>query len=411
MRKQNTDGVQDGARKITRRFVLSAVALSVAGASIAITPPVMAAPATDASTAAYSYPVVPGTAAWASLATHDDMLRVTQIPAATLAAMSTAALVDTVLSYPLFDDMRAFNTPQQGFDTMSSRFNGFAALAARPDAGAELLERYESMSPAVAPKATLLQQGQLDSSLRRIEALLAQDAFRRTLNPNQLTQLVEESQEKLRAKVARADVYGFVGRASTSLVIGRAVAAKSPSAAKRLDSDAATRSFLATGDARSAEPLQRVTGTSDTVFGTTDTNTTVKTPKGSSVTAIKMTTELSASQIAANDRWVANNYPRATRHRSSTRKYNCHSYAWYSTSTSNNIWINDPAKYWTDGSYRLNSNVGQAGRKVFYPNGDHSAITINTTEFYSKWGELGLMRHVYNYSPYTATGLRYYSRA
>lgn len=413
MRKQNIAGVQDGARKITRRFVLSAVALSVAGASVGLTQPVMAAPVPDASTAAYSYPVVPGTAAWKSLATHDDMLRVTQIPAATLAAMSTAALVETVLRYPLFDDMQAFNTPQQGFDKMSSRFNGFAALAARPDAGAKLLERYESMSPAVAPEATLLQQGQLDSSLRRIETLLAQDAFRRTLNTSQLTQLVEESREKLQAKAARADVYGLVGQASTSLVIGRAAAAKSSSVAKGLESDAATRSFLATGDARSAEPLRRITGTSDTVFGTTDTNTTVKTPQGTSVTAIKMTTELTAAQITAANNAVATKYPRATRQRSATRKYNCHSYAWHSTSSTNNIWINNPGddKYWTDGSYRLNSTVGQAGRKVSYSNDDHSAITINATEFYSKWGQWGLMRHAYNYTPYTSSGLKYYSRA
>ena len=133
------------------------------------------------------------------------------------------------------------------------------------------------------------------------------------------------------------------------------------------------------------------TAASDTVFGTTDTSTTVKTPKGTSVPATKRTTELTAAQIAANTSSWRTSTPRATLHRSSTRKYNCHSYAWYSTVSANNIWINSPNedKYWTDGSYRLNSNVGQAGRKVSYSKDDHSAITINATEFYSKCGPVG----------------------
>ncbi|NCE63148.1 hypothetical protein D1159_00785 [Pseudoflavonifractor sp. 524-17] len=34
-----------------------------------------------------------------------------------------------------------------------------------------------------------------------------------------------------------------------------------------------------------------------------------------------------------------------------TPSYNCHSYAWYSQSISNNYWINDPKPYMNDGSY------------------------------------------------------------
>lgn len=396
--------------KITRRFILSAVALSVVGGSVGLAQPVMAAPAPEASTVAYNYPVLPGTAAWKKLATHNDMVRVTQVPAATLARMSTAALVDTVLRYPLFDDMQAFNTPQEGFDTMSSRFNGFAALASRPDAGADLLERYESMSPAVAPEATLLQQGQLDFSFRRIETLLSQDAFRRTLNATQLTRLVAVSQEKLQAKAARADIYGLTGQASTSLIIGRALASKSGPAAKRFGSDAATRSFLATGDARTAAPLRRITGATDLVFGPTDTSTTVRTPRGSAVAAYNMTFELTSAQITAANNAAASQYPNATRLRNASRKYNCHSYAWYSTSATS-IWINNPDKYWTDGSWRPNSNVGQAGRRVSYRGGDHSAITVNATIFDSKWGQWGLMRHNWSYSPYVDNALYYYSLA
>jgi hypothetical protein len=349
--------------KITRRFVLTAVALSVVGGSVGLAQPVTAAPAPEVSTAAYNYPVLPGTAAWKKLATHDDMLRVTQVPATALAGMSTAALVDTVLRYPLYDDMLAFDDLQKGFDKMSAGFNGFTALTARPDAGAALIERYQTMSPAVAPESTLLEQGRLDASFRRIEMLLTQTSIRRTMTTSQLTQLATAGRAKQQSKAARPDVYG---KASSSLI-----------------------------------------------FTPTDNNTTIYTPRGSAVAAINMTTELTSAQISSNNNYVASNYPNATRLRNASRKYNCHSYAWYDQGTGNSKWINSPGddRFWTDGSYIPNSNVGQAGRKVSYRNDDHSAITVNATVFESKWGQLPLMRHNYNYTPYNSSALYYYSRA
>ncbi|GAA0938911.1 hypothetical protein GCM10009554_28220 [Kribbella koreensis] len=349
--------------RISRRFVLSAVALAVVGGSVGLTQPVTAAPAPEASTSAYIYPVLPGTDAWKKLATHDDMLRVTQVPATALAGMSTAALVDTVLRYPLYDDMLAFDDLQKGFEKMSAGFDGFSALAARPDAGAALLQRYESMSPAIAEKSTLLEQGQADASFRRIETLLTQSSIRKTMTASQLSRLATVGQSKQLGKQARADVYG---KASSSLI-----------------------------------------------FTPTDNNTTIYTPRGSAVAAINMTTELTSAQITSNNNYVASNYPNATRLRNSSRRYNCHSYAWYDQGTGNTKWINSPGddKFWTDGSYIPNSNVGQGGRKVSYRNDDHSAITVNATVFDSKWGQLPLMRHNYNYTPYNSSALYYYSRA
>ena len=128
---------------------------------------------------------------------------------------------------------------------------------------------------------------------------------------------------------------------------------------------------------------------------------TVYTPNGSAVTVIVTTYELSSAQRASNDNYVATNYPNATLLRSSTRRYNCHSYAWYSTSSSNTRWMDTPGDdtYWNDGSYTYTNSPGY-NAKASYVYGDHSAIYKGSSMMYSKWGQLGLVYHHYAYCPY-----------
>ncbi len=98
---------------------------------------------------------------------------------------------------------------------------------------------------------------------------------------------------------------------------------------------------------------------------------------------------------------------------SGTCKYNCHSYAWYSTSTSNTKWIPNPSPYMTDNSYSIycsglnisSSNV-QMNFRVSYGSSTastpHSAkISDNNTGVVlkyryckSKWGKAGVFEHM-----------------
>lgn len=98
-----------------------------------------------------------------------------------------------------------------------------------------------------------------------------------------------------------------------------------------------------------------------------------------------------------------------------TCKYNCHSYAWYSQSTSNSYWINNPSVYMTDGSYSrvmsgTTSSSGLAaanGDRVYYASNTHSAILsssatgepIATRTVKSKWGSLGVFSHTVSNVP------------
>ncbi|MDD4116224.1 MAG: hypothetical protein PHG27_11645 [Massilibacteroides sp.] len=110
-------------------------------------------------------------------------------------------------------------------------------------------------------------------------------------------------------------------------------------------------------------------------------------------------------------------YPEATILAPSSRKYNCHSYAWnLTTGGTINCWVNQTengqsiSNYWNDNSYK--SCTESVAQKIFYPSGDHSAIrSVEGGKYDSKWGAYPLMRHAPNYGPYINMNNRqYYTR-
>jgi hypothetical protein len=380
--------------------------------------PAFAAKGSDA----YVYPVKPGTAAWATLQAHSEMVAVTQIPEDTLRAMSTEGLVESVLNHPLFGDMLLFNSTQEGFDKLVERSNAFQALMARKDAGKVLLAKYKAMDPNGVPADSLDAQGEYDARFTRIETLLAQDAIVAGLNKSERRELLREAVAKFDAKsqLKYKDVYGQFGKERSALVLARTLRQEKAGWPKQ--ESTVLQRFLADGtlvteaavEGIAAEARRFLAG--DTAGGnesyTEDYATTVYTPRGTAVTtAYVMTYELSSSQIQANNNYVATNYPAAVRETNSSRYYNCHSYAWHNQSTSNNIWINDPGdnRYMEDGSYYQASSP-LAGDRISYTYGDHSGIMTSGTQVRSKWGQAPRMLHATTYSPYNSSTLRYFYR-
>lgn len=150
--------------------------------------------------------------------------------------------------------------------------------------------------------------------------------------------------------------------------------------------------------------------------------TTVQTPKGTTVDAWRVTAERAQTELDEADAAVALYHPNAVIVRNSTQYYNCHSYAWYSTSISNDIWIDNPnqSAYWSDGSYlyvgagnHSTSGTVPAGAAVYgyrvrYINDDHSARVYGSTGYIAKWGYGPLVRHSPNDSPYDNSRMHYY---
>jgi hypothetical protein len=150
----------------------------------------------------------------------------------------------------------------------------------------------------------------------------------------------------------------------------------------------------------------------------------VSTPKGSLVEAWIMD-ESSLSVRQANDTYYSGAYPNAQKmitfnSLSSTRRFNCHGYAWYmselATPLNSPKWIGYSTTtaediYMTDGSY-VQTSTAQFPGKVSYTSDDHSAVTTNQTGWYiSKWGPTLWCKHLWNDTPYNEATLKYYIKA
>jgi hypothetical protein len=147
----------------------------------------------------------------------------------------------------------------------------------------------------------------------------------------------------------------------------------------------------------------------------------IYTPMGSLVVTFLMC-ESGLQTRQAFDAIYTQSYPNATQLTtydgcSSTRKFNCHGYAWLRVEQGIDRWIGtgwsnditDPENiYMTDGSYTQVFQATFPG-KVSWASGDHSAVTTaQSGVFISKWNEYPLMRHAWNYSPYGTSNLKYY---
>lgn len=93
----------------------------------------------------YSFPITPGSSEWESFTTKQEMLDVCQVPEDKLSNMTTEALLETVINYPLINDYMAFNSYEDACNVMSSDFNGFRELLSREDLTSVLLTKYSSV--------------------------------------------------------------------------------------------------------------------------------------------------------------------------------------------------------------------------------------------------------------------------
>jgi hypothetical protein len=90
----------------------------------------------------YEYPVLPGSDEWNSYS-HAELIIACRIPPEVLESMTTSALLDSVLNYPLIADMLATDQESQGYQNMCKQFNGLAELASRKDAFEIIQEKLE----------------------------------------------------------------------------------------------------------------------------------------------------------------------------------------------------------------------------------------------------------------------------
>ena len=332
----------------------------------------------------YNYPVRPGMPEWAEFTNHQQMINACEIPETILHSMTTEALVDTVLNYPLWIDPYLHDDINYGFSLMANHFNGMTELMTREEASDLLLERYqqtEILNPVMLHSIDVEDYFYLSN----IELMLAQEVFYSSLDEESQTILTVEAEEKYEQRSKYPEKYGTITQSTFYYALGQ------------------------------QQEIELLAGE---VFETT----TVLTPRGSAVT-VQRRHDFNEYSAAMELQASKDAYPLAVDRGGATWRYNCHSYAWYNPSTSNPYWMNDPSKYWTDGSYV--TAFASAGRIVTYRSYntlDHSGIVMAASgsiaqTVRSKWGFSGLFDHAPTYCPYYyggsaygGTSLTYYTR-
>ena len=96
----------------------------------------------------YQYPVVPGMEEWKNFKSLQEMSNACQIPDDILSNMTTEALVETVVHYPLFINAFAYDIPQVGLSHIKEYYNGLQELYTRDDA----IEKIEAFIEEEIPK-------------------------------------------------------------------------------------------------------------------------------------------------------------------------------------------------------------------------------------------------------------------
>lgn len=331
----------------------------------------------------YVFPIRPGSSEWASFQSKDEMLAVCQIPENKLNSMTTEALLKTVLDYPLINDFLAFNTIEDAYKTMLNDFNGFQALFSRQDNTLIIINEYAKAPVLTALEATVAQPDEFfkTSTLEYLFACNVIANGKSQIDSNAYTNFKSYFKDK-RQQRAEAGIY------SSNVDV------------------------LLKYEYENANPLARQINPNYTPVINV-----LKTPKGNYVSYVYVAdADLTTAEKNSIHSQFDANYPLATRIGNATTKYNCHSYAWHSASTSNGYWIDYPDSYLNDGSYYQVSGTPRSGMKIHYYNDNHSAISTgsrieNGSQTHwakSKWGKAALYEHYVTYSPY-ASGTRNYS--
>ena len=170
----------------------------------------------------YEFPIKPGTPEWKTLKSHEEMLKVLQIPEDILKNIPTEQLVQTCLNYPLYSDMMAFNNLQDGVESIINGFNGLQELMKREKGGSELLKIYLTKDPgAIKKEWNSIKKVEYAAKLVYLQMLLSQDLLLSKLNKSELTSLLIEAIKKFNLQAEYPEIYGSLNFNTIASMTGR----------------------------------------------------------------------------------------------------------------------------------------------------------------------------------------------
>lgn len=319
--------------------------------------------------------------AWTKIVGLEDRFRHCDVMESTAKSMTTEALVESVIHYPLNNIILFYNCPETAVETIVQNSTLHKELLSRVDASEWVMSKYVNARP-VKTRDLLISE---NSIMIEDDIFLSFFIDKYELTPKNgqeyTDSLVRKLEQKVEYTIDNLASFSEILLEPTTQILGRL--------------------------GLSSNQLIRSGGT---FIGYSQ----IRTPLFQLLDGI-LRSEWSDDVIAYKDSAALANYPGTVLHAHSSARYNCHSYAWYQDSTSNQVWLNRDSpltntfqlkKYWTADLYENTSAIN--GQRIYYPNGDHSAIKLPNGHFLSKWGDGPLMEHTYNNCPYLSTNLQYY---
>lgn len=102
----------------------------------------------------YSYPILPGSPKWKAFTTGQQMVDACQIPESVLKSLTTRALLETCVDYPLWLNYIAYDYFNNGILSVINRFNGLTELSRRIDMPGVIIDFYATFKVPAATSWT-----------------------------------------------------------------------------------------------------------------------------------------------------------------------------------------------------------------------------------------------------------------
>lgn len=319
----------------------------------------------------------------------EDRFAACEVPVSRLDAMTTEALVKSMLNYPLNYLVLFYNDPQEAIDLIVEYSPLHQEFLSRSDAAEVFVDFYAAADLDISPE-----KGNLDGNYTSLSYTntMFMDHF---IGSGLMTGL---------------------GKASVKQKLAEAVEVKLQERIKAPGTFSmhSINPLLAVNEAESLG-LSTIGNRSNAFSYRQD----EPIPRGRELDFV-IFTESSVFELNQLDQAATTNYPNAVLLDNSTHRYNSHSYAWHNSSTDNTLWLDrvdsdgaeQLSKYWSttiSGSccFETCSNESSASI-VYYLDGDHSATRVSYNTYVSKWSDGPLMQHAPSYCPYIVTNMQYY---
>jgi hypothetical protein len=213
----------------------------------------------------WDYPLKPGTDAWYALPTEQARIAAVQIPDDVLADISTADLLRLVITFPMLSYVSAFDSPQQGFQVMLSRFNVFPAFLARQDIGKNLVEAYQDAN-MTGFKTLPYPNTAWTVKMKYIELLLAQDEVIQSLTASEKLALAIEANLKYKEKKASTAFASMSGIQPSARILVKILASENNPALQQSENKHWMDVLAQTGVARSFALMEEIVQISDNII-------------------------------------------------------------------------------------------------------------------------------------------------